>query len=102
VVILLALASAARAGEISPVGAVIEIESTRCEVQSPYRLVCKNIGRVCEAYRVREEAEHKRTFGCALETSPNYPCPPWEQRLSAIKQNSELFGHCTPFSFGGW
>jgi hypothetical protein len=91
-----------RAGGVSQTGTTIEVENYRCEVQSPYRIVCENIGRVCIAYREREEAERNKTFGCAIETSPNFPCPPWEDTLANIKGKTRLFGACIPYSFGGW
>lgn len=85
-------------GPVSSTGATIETESYRCTVESPYRILCMNIGRVCIAERARQETETAKTFGCAIEGNKNYPCPPWVEQQKSIHESMKL--NCTPLSMG--
>jgi hypothetical protein len=91
-------------GPISAVGTVLETQDVRCEVISLYSIQCINIGRVCRAYRAEQVANYRKTFGCALESSPNYPCPPWDEQVKKIESNAKagLLTMCTPLLMGGW
>lgn len=91
-------------GPISQVGTVIETQDIRCEVKSPLAIQCINIGRVCRAYRAERAIDYRKTFGCALEDSPNHPCPPWDERTAKIKKEIEsgISSMCTPLMMGGF
>lgn len=99
-VILGLLACPAYAGELSHVGDAIEVESYRCEVVTPYRIECTDIGRVCEKFRAEEKSELDKSFGCAIEGSKNAPCPPWEEQMKRSKKNRDLFMRCMSLSLG--
>ncbi len=89
-------------GEISVVGTTIETESYRCSVESQRQIRCINIGRVCAAYRKEEEKRNARMFGCAIESSPNYPCEPWALTRKHIEETSRAAMGCTPLLLGGY
>lgn len=78
-------------GPISPTGTVVEVESIRCAVTSPYSIECINIGRVCVAARAEENKRSARIFGCAIEGNKNYPCPKDEPQN---KEKDDLRWHC--------
>jgi hypothetical protein len=106
-IILLLLTSTAIAedkepslGPISPNGSIIEIQDYRCEVRSPYSIICLNIGRVCRDWREREREHTKKTFGCAIKGEPTYPCPPWKEEQKRIAETSKF--SCWPMVIGGF
>lgn len=86
-------------GALSPIGAVIEVENYRCVVRSERSIECLNIGRVCRQVRVEQEAHRKKTFGCAIQGEPTYPCPPAEPADELKKRVSRESG-CGPLLFG--
>lgn len=55
------------AGDISPVGAAVEVESYRCEVTSSRGISCINIGRICTEARAKQKVQDDYYFGCALD-----------------------------------
>jgi hypothetical protein len=84
---------------ISPTGTVIAVENTQCTVTGPRSIQCLNIGRFCVAKRKADDEEGAKTFGCALENSPNHPCKPWKQ-LS--EEETRQWAYCLPTTLGGW
>lgn len=91
-------------GPISAPGTVIETEDIRCEVKNAYTISCLNIGRACVAFRAKKDAEDARTFGCALEDSPNHPCPPWDEMQKKINDEikSGMISMCSGLMMGGF
>lgn len=86
-------------GSVSTTGSSIEVEDYRCTVTSPYSISCLNVGRVCVAVRAEQEKIDARRFGCAIESSKNYPCPKDEPQ---DEYKSRLRWSCVPSSMGGF
>lgn len=86
-------------GPIAETGTTIDIENYHCKVDSPRTITCLNVGRVCIEKRARDEIRNARHFGCALESSPNYPCPPDDPKEL---EETRTIGSCWPLRIGGF
>lgn len=88
-------------GPITPTGTTIDLENLHCTVLGPRTMTCLNVGRVCVEQRARNEAHTARIFGCAIKSSPNYPCPPDTlASAEALEREFTEFGHCRTMYLG--
>lgn len=85
-------------GPLAATGTTIDIENYHCRVDNPRSMTCLNVGRACIEKRARDETRDARRFGCALESSKNYPCPPDDPKENEIVE----IGSCWPLRIGGF
>lgn len=85
------------AAPISPTGTILSVENYRCIVTSARSFECLNVGRVCVEQRKRDDEKTAKTFGCAIEGEPTYPCPKYDPP-SDVELRQEMA--CAPTAYG--